>query len=260
MPNDLVRFWQDFSESKRPFLHPQDDKSELWQKSDKFIDPRYSNFDDLIRCQFSGFDNRFHLSLLPIPYAGDLSRAEIVILQLNPGLQFVDYWAEDNMPIFRKRFVANLRQDFEGVKSPFLYLDPQFCWHSGFVYWEAKLRHVASVIAEKKFEKSYFDALRYLSRHLAVIELVPYHSASFGAHSLIGRLPSATAAREFVRKSLVPEAKAGRRTLIVARRAKEWHLPKGCKDIVIYSPKLAQGAGFGPHSPGAKAILKRLCG
>jgi len=161
------------------------------------------------------------------------------------------------MPEFRQRRIDNLRQSFGGVEFPFLGLDPQFCWHGGFVWWEKKLRGVITEIASKRFKGRYFEALRDLSKKLACVELVPYHSPSFSGHALINYLPSVKMVQTFVRKSLVPDANEDKRTLIVTRQAKAWGLPPSTKKLVIYMGGETRGASLSPNSRGGKAILRR---
>ena len=172
--NDLVEFWRRSQLSHPPFVHPDDRaflQNELANKSNR------ANFDGYIQGErFSPDDRSLHLSLFPVPYAGDLEKAKVIVLLLNPGFNYSDYWAESKALKFRERLKRNLDQDFDGVKFPFMFLDPQFCWSSGFQWWEGKLRDVISKIAETK-SKSYFEALRFLSKHLACIELFPYHSS-----------------------------------------------------------------------------------
>ena len=258
MPNELIDFWRRCELAAPPFAHP-DDLSILRQKNSRFIDAEPANFDSFIAGpRFGDFDDhRLHLSLLPLPYEGDLSHAEIVILLLNPGFSYGDYWAETKMPVFRQRKKASLRQSFKGIDFPFLELDPQFCWHSGFVWWEKKLRGVIKAIAAHKFKGRYREALRDLSRRLACVQLVPYHSPSFRAHTLIEKLRSVTMVRNFVHERLVPDANAGKLTLIVTRQVKSWALPPGTKNLVIYEGGATRGASLGPNSEGGKAILRR---
>jgi hypothetical protein len=258
MPNELINFWQACKLAAPPFAHP-DDLPILRQRYGRLIDVEPVNFDTFIAGpRFGDFnDHRLHLSLLPVPYEGDLSRAEIVILLLNPGFSYADYWAETNRPEFRQRLKDNLRQSFGGVEFPFLGLDPQFCWHGGFVWWEKKLRGVITEIASKRFKGRYFEALRDLSKKLACVELVPYHSPSFSAHALINYLPSVKMVQTFVRKSLVPDANEDKRTLIVTRQAKAWGLPPSTKKLVIYMGGETRGASLSPNSRGGKAILRR---
>ena len=61
-------------------------------------------------------DHRFHLSLLPVPYVGDLARADIFLLQLNPGFSLSDY-QELRVPSFKRHLERNLRQELEGESS-----------------------------------------------------------------------------------------------------------------------------------------------
>lgn len=257
MPGELIDFWRRCELASAPFAHPED-LPILRQKDGRFIDAEPVSFDSFIAGpRFGDFDDhRLHLSLLPVPYGGNLSRAEIVILLLNPGFSYTDYWAETNMPAFRQRRKDTLRQSFKGIEFPFLGLDPQFCWHSGFEWWEKKLRAVITDIADKEFKGRYFEALRDFSQKVACVELIPYHSSSFRAHALTDQLPSAKMVRKFVRETLVPAANAGKRTLIVTRQAEAWGLPSGTKNVVIYKGGETRGASLSPNSRGGKAILR----
>lgn len=145
-----------------------------------------------------------------------------MVLLLNPGFAHADYFAESRMPVFRRRLEATLRQDFTSTELPLLWLDPEFCWHGGFGWWERRLRSVAGEIARERFDGRYLDALRSLAGRIAQIELVPYHSPTFGAHSLIEQLPSVTMVRTCVREHLLPRARAGETTIIVLRGNARW--------------------------------------
>jgi hypothetical protein len=261
MPNDLVEFWRKCKLKKPPFFHPAD-RAALWQKNGRFIETDVLNFDSFIAGpRFGGSDdNLLHLSLRPVPYLGNLARAKIFILLLNPGLEYADYWAEDERQPreFRERLESNLRQSFDGVKFPFFKLDPQFCWCSGFKWWEGKLRETIRRIAKERNTK-YFEAMRDLSGKLACLELVPYHSSSFRSHALLKDLESVKMATKFVETILIPKAEAGKCTLIVTRRVKDWGFSRSVKkseNIVIYRGGETRGASLGPKSSGGKAILR----
>jgi hypothetical protein len=86
--------------------------------------------------------SRLHLGLLPQPFLGDLRRASIYILLLNPGLGPTDYYGEYEVPSYRKALQANLKQRVDKDSVPFLFLDPPFAWHGGFGWWHAKLGSV----------------------------------------------------------------------------------------------------------------------
>jgi hypothetical protein len=259
MLDEFIKFWRKCKLETPPFAHPAD-LPMLKRDNGKFADLDAVDFDAFVAGKrFGDFDDhRFHLSLLPVPYNGNLRRADIVILLLNPGFSYTDYWAETKVPEFRNRRADTLRQSFKrNVKFPFLSLDPQFCWHSSFVWWEKKLRGVATIIADEKYQGRYLDALRDLSNRMACVELVPYHSASFKAHPLICDLPSVKMARAFVRESLVPDARAGGRTLIVTRQEKAWNVPARPRNLVVYRRGQTRGASLSPRSEGGRAILRR---
>jgi len=259
MPKELIKFWRKYKLSAPPFIHPNDHTA-LKPKDGKLFDFSMPDVDTLIsQKRFGPFDDKLNLSLLPVPYVGDLRNAEIVILSLNPGLDYTDYWAETKMPAFRKRLEENLHQSLKGADFPFWALDPQFCWHTGFRWWEKKLHEVIIKIANNKFGKNYFKALQFLSKRLACVELVPYHSSSFRAHTLTKYLPSVKQAIDFARNSLAHDAEAGRRTVIVTRQTTEWGIrgTKSTDDLVIYGKQHARGASLSPKSDGGKAILRR---
>jgi hypothetical protein len=257
MPNDLIAFWQQCEIKQAPFAHPAD--VPILRANSRWIEADAVDFDSYIAGpRFADpHDDRLHLSLLPVPYVGDLRKAEIVILLLNPGFGYSDYWAESHGPGFREGLEQNLRQSFEGNEFPFMFLDPKFCWHGGFLWWEKKLREVIREIAARTFDGNYREGLRSLSTKLACVELIPYHSSSFGEHRLIERLPSVRAAREFVRGGLMADAKANKRTVIVTRQVKSWGVKAGVPNLVIYEGGHTRGASLGPNSSGGKAILQR---
>jgi hypothetical protein len=256
MPNDLVEFWRQAQSIKPPFAHPAD--LPVLRKHTRWIEDEAVDFESyLASSRFASCDdNGFHLSLLPVPYAGDLEGADFIILLLNPGVTYTDYWGETHVPEFRKRLLSNLNQQFNKTDYGFLYLDPQFCWHSGFVWWEKKFRELVQEIARLKFDGNYRDALRDFSHRVASVELIPYHSASFHEHKIINRLPSVAKVRAFVQDNLVPAARAGKKTLIVTRQATAWGLTAEKDKIVVYEGGHTRGASLSPRSEGGRAILR----
>lgn len=259
----FFEFWRRFTPKEGlPHVHP-DDLDLLSSKGRGILDLPCENFRQFVRNErFGNFaDRAFHLSLLPVPYAGDIKNADIFILLLNPGFSFVDYYAEYESPDFRKRVLKNLKQQNQSQKFPFLYLDPQFCWHSGFSWWEGKFRDVGRTLARQRYNGSYLSALEELSKRVAAIELVPYHSISFAAHKLVKQhLPSSVAARSFVKTHLIPRATAGEITIVVTRRVADWGFSAANKHrgVICYRGGLTRGASLGPSTPGGRAILKRL--
>lgn len=254
---DILEFWNRLPLGTPPFVHP-DDRQILEEKREDLS--AKLDFDAFVKSErFGAFeDHRFHFSLLPVPYVGNLKKADIFILLLNPGLDFIDYFGEWRMMEFKSSLEKNLRQDFESADFPFLYLNPEFCWHGGFIWWERKFRDVATKIAEKKFRGRYLDAIRHLAHRVAAIELIPYHSISFRQHSLIRLLPSSQHAQEFAHNTLASRAHDGTTKIIITRQHKEWGIgSRTAGNIVIYTGGLTRSASLGRNTPGGKAILEQ---
>lgn len=257
MPTELLDFWQRCDFSTAPYAHP-DDLPVLRKLQGRYINESPLNFCSFVNSsRFGDFqDNRLNLSLLPNPFSGSLHAADIIILLLNPGLTFQDYYGEYEMPGFRERLIGMTIRNSEPVDFPFMWLDPGLCWHGGFLWWERKLRDVLTVIAQKKFGGKYLDALKSMSRRLACIELVPYHAPSFKAHGLIDKLPSTMAARAFAARAL-ESARSGEKTIIVTRQAAQWGITKTLPHVVVYEGGLTRGASMGVNTEGGQAILAR---
>jgi len=256
MPEDLIQYWSRCHLDAPRFVHPDD--LPFLKKDIESQHP--TSFGDFLSCPRFGNrkDKHFHLSLRPVPYVGDVRRAKVVILTLNPGLEFGDYWAEFEVPEFRRSLERNLYQSFDHTGYPFLCLNPQFCWWGGFRWWEGKLRDVIRRIADLRFSGSYLEALRFMAQNLACLELFPYHSTSFAHHGLRKSLPSALQAQSFFQKHLKPDAIEGKRTVIVTRQTESWKIEKSKGDLIVYGKGQARGASLSADSKGGKAILKRF--
>jgi hypothetical protein len=206
---------------------------------------------------FGERDYRFHLGLLPQPYAGDPASASVVILSLNPGLSPADYFGEFRVPEFRRALLANLRQRRESSAFPNLWLDPLFSWHSGFKYWHEKLRKVIDRLAERH-SVARSEALRLVSGRVASLELYPYHSARFDMpSSLAQQLWSAKLARSFAHDVLLPRVRSGKAIIVITRHASAWGLSPR-RGIIVYGRGESRGAHLTPNSRGGRAILRQL--
>lgn len=237
--NSLLSHWNRAPLKGSPYVHP-DDKAALSRAS-----PVQSYESFVAEMEHGAVDlTALHLSLMPVPYLGDLDNADVLILLLNPGLHPSDYLLEEKFPEFRDHLFSVIRQ--ESKVHPFL--DPRWAWTSGFTWWQRKLGEVAQVIAKEHFQGHYGQALRSLASRIAVIELMPYHSMTFGG---LTNLPSTNAALEFVRGV----AAAGDRTIVVTRKSRQWDLPTA-SNVVTYTGGQARGASLSPRSDGGRAILK----
>ncbi len=254
--NDLVKFWRDCDLERPPYIHPLD-KAAVGARFNKLFDEQVKTPTEFVAGpRFGNFkDNRFHLSLLPVPFMGCLDRAEIFILLLNPGFGFGSY-EEDADPEKAEMLRRSVRQELDGVEFPFVSLNPQFSWTAGFRWWEGKLRSVIRAHAAER-QSNYLASLQAFASRLACIELVAYRSAQFGGGSIAQKLPSCRAARQFVESVLLPRAQKGEIKLIVTRQVRQWGLNSG-DHVVLYEGGLTRGAPLGPTTPGGKAILAQM--
>lgn len=261
---DLADFWSDFLEhcKQPPFVHPAD--QEYLKRSPYGRSRLKDNLDFRTFLSSRRFgdknDGEFHFSLLPVPYVGNLSTASVFILLLNPGFNPIDYYGEFRRPEFLPALQQNLKQDLGTKDFPFLYLNPEFCWHSAYGWWEGKLSDVIRAVADGRHRGKYLRALKEVSQRIAAIELVPYHSTHYIGRNLGGRLPSAQVARNWVRTSLVPRARAGDVTVVVTRQIAMWGIKEIPGRIVCYGAHEARSAHLSKGSRGGKLILKRLLG
>jgi hypothetical protein len=201
-------------------------------------------------------DTRLHLGLLPQPFIGDVRRASIYVLSLNPGLEPTDYYGEYEVPEFRSALLATLKQRFNEIAQPFLFLDPRYSWHGGFRWWHGKLSGVIARLRDE-WRVSFGKARKCLASEMASIELLPYHSARFKDSGWLGKLSSVALAKAFVKEAVVPRVERGEAIAIVLRKAGIWELPP-IPGVIEYSGRHAQGARLGPDSPGGRAIIERL--
>jgi hypothetical protein len=251
--NALVKFWKVPLRGNR-LIHPKDEAEvgSAIEFSGSSMTAR-----QFIKSELFGHerDKTFHLSLLPSPYMGNLDKADIFIVLLNPGLGLSDYITEEDPKLVRlmRRVIT---QSFTGISFPFINLDPDHAWSAGFVWWEKKLRSIIRVIG-KEYDLTYYETMKHFAGRIAAIELVPYHSLRFGSGRLLKKMPSAQTAIEYINNTLVPKAARGEITLIVTRKIKELKLRKG-SHIVAYTSGEARGAHLSAGSRGGKAILRAI--
>jgi hypothetical protein len=250
MLNEYIDFWRQLDCDNGPFIHPADKPLLL---SDRFKKVHGGHRDS------DRQSKTLHLDLLPAPHTGDIARAEIILLMLNPSTAARDY--DDHLrPDYRRRLVQNIRQEFAGVEFPCLALDPAFESTGGFEYWESG-RMLRGVIAEvTKREGSRKSGLRLLANKIATVEIIAYKSIKFDAGMPFDELPSARLARRFVNEYLKPAAAQGDKLVIVMRGVKRLGFKYDSIEpgFVLYPRVLAQSANLGVGSPGGQAILKRL--
>lgn len=250
----LVEFWKSCDLSKPPFVHDADRPYiEAAKNVGKVILRSHRAF-----VEHPTFgdrnDSSLHLGLLPIPFQGNLSKADVFIVLLNPGLGLSAYQTEEDKE-HAEQVRLIIKQELANVPFPFLSLNPDYAWTGGFQWWERKLRNVIELVAAGQCKGNYAEALRLLSQRLAAIELFPYRSRTFNAASLRSRLPSVREARDFVQR-LLPRAKNGEVTIIVSRGIKSIGIDD--HELVNYDAKHARGASLSLATPGGRAIVNAL--
>lgn len=251
----LLAAWRDFNVESGPFLM---DGDEVLRPPTRLA-VLHSSWETYIgEPSFGGGrDTRFHLGLVPIPFTGDLEKAKVVLLLLNPGLEPADYFGEFKVDGFRDRLVDNLRQDFSRTQYPFVYLDPAIAWHSGYRWWHGKFQGVIAGLAQS-WAINYAEARLRFAKIMACVELVPYHSVSYGRSGNIrDRLNSVRLAREYVHKVLKPRSDAGEVLIVVTRQISAWGLEES-GHIVKYEGSETRAAHLTPASRGGGRILKFL--
>lgn len=260
----LIAFWRGCPTRRPPFVHPED---ESVLEAHNLLDQGRWTFRRFINHErfYDPDDRKFHLSLLPVPFLGDIKNADIFILLLNPGFRPLAYFEQDKDNEVGQRLRKTLHQDFVGVEYPFRSLDPETSWTGGGRWWWTKLEGLAREIAERRYNNDIRRAVREMAKRIAALQLVPYRSRNFVGNSRLFReLPSTQAVVGFARGELKNRAVAGDATIIVTRRGDAWGLEefrprsRAGRDIVIYSGPECRGAGLGPDTRGGRAILRAL--
>jgi len=170
--NHLLKAWRGLSLTHRPYILAGD-------KIIKEYCQPYKCFKDYVKKPDLATESpeKFHCGLIPVPYQGDIIKAKIYILALNPGFGPHDYYAESHDKAFRNARIQQLRQHGLDKDFPFMGLNPLFSWHSR--YWTNRLGDIIEIIKKHK-NLSDREASSLLSKSIACLEYIPYHSEKFG--------------------------------------------------------------------------------
>jgi hypothetical protein len=216
---EIIKYWRDIELGQNSLVHREDkayitkDNAHQFTTADNFYSQDYLENPYL-----------FHTGLIPTPYMGDLKNAQVFILMLNPGLSFDDYHAECNDPDYKAALVNNLKQKEFDPDYPFLFLNPNYLWHTGGMYWFKKFKsHILHMM--KKDNISILEATKRISKKVAVLQLFPYHSSQFRLNKEIERLPSTVEIKRCVLNNLVKKAFKGEICIICTRKSDLWNLP-----------------------------------
>lgn len=181
----LLNPWPDLPRSA-PFVLPRDAHA---------IDAHNSKCEQKREFAFNIID------VLPEPFIGDVQKASVVILQLNPGFDPVADPPSHADDEFRKSLLANIGHKHQ--EWPFYYLNPEFRNHPGSIWWHRKLGKMQAEIP-----------CEALAKRLAVIEWFPYKSTRFK--------PGKGVDSQDYSFSLVREAISRKALIILSRSRKLW--------------------------------------
>lgn len=221
----LLDAWKKFDASKEPLVLEEDKEIICCEGSNTFN----SGFQGYIEQPDFGKEppGRFHLGLLPLPFAGNLKQAKVFILMLNPGFNPSDYLA-DVQENYRSEIIKIYRQEND---AKCIFFDPNFSWHGGFTYWHKKLSKAVDSYSQKN-HISRLGALHYFTKKICFMEAFPYHSMSFKMTENLETLPSKKLIEEYVKKELVPRAEKNEILIIVPRANGYWNLNAGNSIII----------------------------
>lgn len=250
---ELISFWRKLSLNenlKTELIHPEDEK--YIKAEDKCYFNSFKEYKD--SNLYGENECKFHVGLAPSPYCGDIRKAKIFILLLNPGFAEQDYF-DFEKPDFRKQIMNDLYQTNLNNEFPYGGFNPDLSYQDGARWIRNKFENLAQTIRRQN-NISYINALKLLSQNIATLERFPYHSRFFKNKSIYSTMPSVVLMENFV-KSLVERAIKGEILLIVTRQVKIWKLPN-CKNIIKYEGSQCRGASLSSDSLGGKAILEFL--
>ncbi len=180
----------------------------------------------------------YRLDAFPDPFIGNLDRATVVFLSLNPGFEDDDI----NVNLQNDFFISESRKNLTHESNiPFLYLADEMKHTHGYGWWHDLLDK--SVREEKLSYET-------LSKKIMIIEYMPYHSVTYTPNRLL--LPSQHYNFDLVRKAI----KLGKH-IVIMRSVKAWL--KAVPELESYPyyrlnsqrPRITRGNMTKYNTPGA---------
>lgn len=109
--------------------------------------------------------NRPRFEILPAPFLGRPTNAEIFLLSLNPGFKEFDITAQNEDPDYVEH--KRLSMEFKS-RFPFFIIDPEFPGKPGYDWWQKKLKELIGLYG-----------VRHVAEKIMCIQYFPYQSASY---------------------------------------------------------------------------------
>lgn len=162
--------------------------------------------------------NKIHTNALPEPFIGDLKKAKVVLLQLNPGWEEEDPIAHHDMD-YNATIRNNLKQKNLDT-YPLYALNPKYKHTGNARYWNKRLKELVIQAG-----------LKNVAEKLVILEYFPYHSKRY--HEFPKKLlfhfkmkdltPSRYLHSQLYNFHLLREYLENEKTMIIALRAgKRW--------------------------------------
>lgn len=177
-----------------------------WDKADtEGVHP-----EDLSR---SDLDDAFKFKgMCPVPYLGDLTKARLVIVMLNPGLEEDERVRMADEAHEKSHLISALRQE-SGIGFWPLQIDEMKGGNPGGPgsrrYWRSIFRSYVASKADGNPESVYAE----IARNICCVQLVPYHSKK-GPNT---RLGSSLKSVHMMREWITEEIRLAHRPLIIFR-------------------------------------------
>lgn len=150
-------------------------------------------------------DEGYNFDAFPDPYVGNLDRAAVVFLSLNPGLTDDDIHVTPHKPFFIRESHKNLAHQSD---LPFLYLMEEMSDTHGYRWWHDLL--------DKSVREEPLDYATIAER-IMIIEYMPYHSKTYHPNKLL--LPSQQYSFSLVRRAITMG-----KQIVIMRNVREWLL------------------------------------
>ena len=142
-----------------------------------------------------------HLELVPKPYFGNIKKAKVVMLLLNPGFDEQESGVELNSSRLKTAQLSNLDPE----KSRIFYLEDEFDWTAGGKWLREKLKPLIDTVGEES-----------LIEKLMIIQYFPYNSQSYTVKAK-NVLPSQNYNFDLVRQAIDKDL-----PILLMRHKNEW--------------------------------------
>lgn len=156
-------------------------------------------------CDIAALGDRtshLHFEIKPMPYLGNIQKATVVVLALNPGFVPEDLTGY-NEPTFMKLHELSFTQEAD---PPFYAIDSRHASSGTYIWWHRILGSLSKAgVSEEQ-----------MSQHLMCVQYFPYHSVTYTNISPV--LPS-----QHYSFDLVRQAMAQQKIIVIMRSSRLWY-------------------------------------